>query len=81
MLAFQKRAKGGESLPRWRRENIVGVQPEEIVSRRAGKGEVARLGKVILPRKGKNFVGKPSGDGRGLVGRAGIDEYDLVKQA
>lgn len=80
-FAFQEGAKGGESFPRWGRENVVGVQPEEIVSRRPGKGEVARLGKVVLPGKGEHFVGKPSGDRRGLVGRAGIDEYDLVKQA
>ena len=80
-LAFQKSAKGGKPFTRWGRENVVGVQPEEIVSRRPGKGEVARLGKVVLPGKGEHFVGKPSGDRRGLVGRAGIDEYDLVKQA
>ena len=60
-------------------EDIVGVEPGDIVAGCLGKGKISGGGKVVAPREIEYFIGKGTGGYLSAVGRAGIDDDDLVK--
>ena len=58
--------------------DVVGIQPHEIVPVRAGKGIIAGSRKIVPPNKIKDVRRKFSGDGTGIVRRTRIDDDDFV---
>ena len=62
-------------------EHLVGVEDEDPVAAAVLENTVAGVGEVVLPGDGEDFGAEGAGDGDGVVGAAGVAEYDAVNEA
>jgi hypothetical protein len=62
-------------------QRVVGFDPHHPVGGRAVEGELPRRGKVAVGRHLEHLVGEAAGDAPRTVGRAGIDDDDLIDGA
>ena len=66
--------------PLGRLDHVVGVEPEGVVAGGAGQRRVAGGGEVVDPGEVEDPRPERAGDLHGAVGRAGVDDDDLVEE-